>query len=385
VETKEDVMTQATETKRTEDERMLHVAFELSEKKWVLAFSDGRRATKARLVAMESRDLLRLKDEIGRARERFGLEPSTPVVSCYEAGRDGFWIHRYLESIGVSNVVVDAASIEVNRRRRHRKTDRIDARKLLATLLRYHAGEKDVWSVVRVPSDEDEDERQLHRELEELKSEAKQHRVRIQSLLVTQGISMDITNALPHQLPKLRRWDGSKLPAGLTARLRREHLRLTKVQSQIQLLTKQRRALLRASKAPRVEKARQLMRLKGLGENGSWLFVMEFFGWRTFNNRKEVAGAAGLVPTPYDSGDSTHEQGISKSGNGRVRYMAVELAWCWLRWQPQSRLSQWFAANFASGGGRKRRVGIVAVARKLLIALWRFVERGQLPEGAICA
>jgi len=378
-------MTQTTVVDSSDHERKLHVAFELSEKKWVLAFSDGRRATKARLVTIDSRDLVRLPREIAAAQNRFGLNPATPVVSCYEAGRDGFWIHRHLESIGIDNIVVDAASIEVNRRRRRRKTDRIDARKLLATLLRYHDGEREVWSVVRVPSDEDEDARQLHRELEALKGEAKEHRMRMQSLLVTQGISMEITKDFLQLLPKLRRWDGSKLPAGLTARLRREHQRLTKVRSQIQLLAKQRREQVRHGTAPRLDKVRQLAQLKGIGDNGSWLFVMEFFGWRRFDNRKEVAAAAGLVPTPYDSGDSAHEQGISKAGNGRVRYMAVELAWGWLRWQPDSALSRWFAEKFATGGGRRRRVGIVAVARKLLIALWRFLEHGEIPEGAVCA
>jgi len=380
-------MTQTTKAKNSDDDRMVHVALELSEKKWVLAFSDGRRATKARLVTIESRDLARLREELAAARERFRMPQSAAVVSCYEAGRDGFWIHRYLESIGVNSVVVDAASIEVNRRRRRRKTDRIDARKLLATLLRYHAGETDVWSVVRVPEDEDEDARQLHRELEELRNEVKRHRMRLQSLLVTQGISMEITADFQRELPKLRRWDGSKLLPGLAARLRREHQRLTKARGQIRQLEKQRRAQLRKRDGtnPRLEKVRELAKLKGIGENGSWVFVMEFFGWRQFNNRKEVAGAAGLVPTPFDSGESTHEQGISKAGNGRVRYMAVELAWCWLRWQPQSALSQWFTAKFASGGSRRRRIGIVAVARKLLIALWRFIEHGEVPEGAVCA
>jgi transposase len=364
--------------------RVLHVAFELSESKWVLAFSDGRTpAAKARIVTIPSRDLERLGSEIVKAKTRFELAEQCRVVSCYEAGRDGFWLHRHLESIGVENLLVDSASIEVNRRKRRAKTDRLDARKLLAMLIRHQLGERDVWSVVRVPSVEDEDARQLHRELEQLKREVLQHRLRINSLLVAQGIKLCVGNNFLAQLGNARLHDGSPVPAGLQARLQREYQRLGCVQAQLREVDKARSKLVRAGSAERLEKVRRLQSLRGIGLNGSWLLVMEFFGWRQFNNGKEVGGAGGLTGCPYDNGNSDHEQGISKTGNHRVRWMMVQLAWCWLRFQPDSKASQWFHQKWGHGSKRQRKVGIVALARRLLVDLWRFVEFGVVPDRAL--
>jgi transposase len=321
--------------------------------------------------------------EIGKAKKRFGLPDHSPVHSCYEAGRDGFWLQRFLETHGINNVVVDSASIEVKRRRRQRKTDRLDAGKLVSMLIRWDRGERNVWSVVQVPTVADEDRRQLHRDLLELKAERTQHSNRIKGLLAACGLALaNIDAEFPELLAKLRTWDGQPVPPELQQRLVREHQRWQLVDRQIKDLTKERARRIRTSKDTHVDKVRQLLRLRGIGPNSAWLYVMEFFGWRRIRNRKQLAALAGLTPTPHQSGDSDHEQGISKAGNRRLRTMAVEIAWCWLQYQPGSALSQWYQKRFAKGSSRQRRIGIVALARKLLVALWRFLETGQVPSGA---
>jgi transposase len=201
-------------------------------------------------------------------------------------------------------------------------------------------------------------------------------------LLSSQGIRLTSLSKFPEQLDALRLWDGSPIPSGLRRRLLRVYAHHEFLSQQIAALEAERRTLLQSSQEASIEKVRQLMQLKGIGINGSWLLVMEFFGWRELKNRREVGGLAGLTPTPYQSGESAREQGITKSGNRHVRWMTTELAWSWLRYQPESALSCWFRARFGGGGKRLRRIGIVAVARKLLIALWRFLETGVLPEGA---
>ncbi len=315
------------------------------------------------------------------AQQRFDLRADGPVRSCYEAGRDGFWIHRVLLARGITNIVVDAASIEVNRRRRRAKTDRLDAVKLVTQLLRHHRGER-VWSVVRVPSVAAEDARQLHRDLDRLKSERRIHRTRMQALLVTHGVDLKIGAKFLDTLPRLAQWDGQPLPPGLRARVVREYHRLQLVNQHIRELEHERQYLLATSQTPAVEQAKVLGQLCGIGDTSSWVFVMEFFSWRQFANRREVAAAAGLTPTPYQSGGAPREQGISKAGNPRVRTMMIEIAWSWLRHQPESALAKWFWARFGTGSPRQRRVGIVALARRLLIDLWRLVEYGVIPEGA---
>ena len=360
--------------------RALHVAFELSKKKWKLAFSDGS-ADPARVVDVRGGDLDQTAQAISKAKERLGLTCDAPVHSCYEAGRDGFWIHRALTKMGVENVVVDPASLDVNRRSRRAKTDRLDALKLLVALVRHVRGER-VWRVVRVPSVEDEDARQLHRDLEVLKAERRAHRMRIQSLLFTLGIQITVGRRFSKRLASLRTWDGQELPPGLRRRVAWELQRLERVDAQIRDLEKARKELMESSRAPRVQKTKQMAQLCGVGVPSAWVFVTEFFGWREFKNRREVAGASGLTPTPHNSGTSTREQGISKAGNARVRKLTIEIAWSWLRYQPQSKLSRWYRERFGHGSSRMRKVGIVAMARRLLIALWRFVEFGVVPEGA---
>ena len=360
----------------------LYMAFELSQTKWMLGFTIGF-GQRPRLRSIAARDRAALQNEIHLARERFELGGETPVISCYEAGRDGFWLHRYLSSIGVSNLVVDSASIEVNRRAKQAKTDKLDLGKLLTMLMRYQAGEKKVWRVIHVPSPEVEDHRHLHRELADLKAQRTQHTNRIKGYLANQGICLEVGNDLPELLEEQRLWNGDPLPAGLRARLLCEYERFQLVQQQVQVLEAERRETLRHSTQPEIEQVRRLLRLRGIGINCAWLYVMEFFCWRAFRNRREVGALAGLTPMPHRSGEEDHELGISKVGNRHIRAMAIEIAWGWLRYQPNSELSRWYQRRFGKGSKRLRKIGIVALARKLLIAIWRYLEFGTLPTGAV--
>src|SRR5215831_10914508 len=365
------------------NEDILYLALELSRKKWKLGFSDGKQP-QIREVAIGAGDLESCGKEIEKAKQRFGMKGSVKVRSCYEAGREGFWPHRALTAMGIENIVVDAASIEVNRRQRRAKTDRMDVQKLNRQLVRYWRGEQDVWRVVRVPSEEAEDGRQLHRELETLKEEKKRARVRMQSLLFTQGIDMKVGAQFLKKLEQMRRWNQQPMGPWMKRRLQDEYHRLQLVEAQIREIQKSQREQLKAATEDAVvEKVAKLQKLISIGLGSSWVFVMELFGWRTFRNRREVAGAVGLTPTPYNSGDSVREQGISRAGNRRVRKLAIEIAWCWLRLQPNSKLSQWYKKRFGGGGARMRRIGIVALARRLVIDLWRYLESGTVPEGAI--
>jgi transposase len=360
---------------------VLYVAFELSKEKWGLGFSVGL-GQKPRRRAIAARDLLALGQEIGVAKKRFALPGTARVKSCYEAGRDGFWLHRYLISDGVENVIVDSASIEVNRRAKRAKTDRLDVAKLLTMLIRYHSGERKVWSVVQAPSVEAEDMRHLHRQLLALKVDRTRHICRIKALLATQGVDVPVGQKFLEQLGSLQLWDGSFVPPGLCARVQREYAGLQFVKQQIKEIEAERAELVETSSDPSVEKVRHLLKLRGIGPNSAWLFVMEFFGWREFRNRRQVGGLAGLAPTPYQSGGEAHEQGINKAGSRFVRGMAIEIAWSWVRYQPSSELTRWWQQKFGHGGKRMRKVGIVALARKLLVALWHYVEWGEIPAGA---
>src|SRR4051794_30964937 len=360
----------------------LYLAFELSHKNWKLGFSDGK-TLQIRQVRIEAGDLEACRKEIEKAKRRFGMKELAGVRSCYEAGREGFWLDRALREGGIDNIVVDASSIEVNRRQRRAKTDRMDVEKLVRQLVRYCRGEQDVWRVVRVPSAEAEDRRQLHRQLEVLKEERKQLRVQIQSLLFTQGFDVSVGRDFLKKLEHYRCWNQQPIPAQMKRRIEDEYHRLQLVEAQIRENQKSRAEQVKAASEDAVlEKVRKLQQLVGIGAGSSWVFVMELFGWRTFHNRREVAGAVGLTPTPYNSGDSVREQGISRAGNGRVRKLAIEIAWCWLRLQPDSKLSRWYRQRFGGGGARMRRIGIVAMARRLVIDLWRYVETGTIPEGA---
>jgi transposase len=316
----------------------LYLALELSWNSWKLAFTTGL-GQKARLRTIPARYTDLVLREIQKAKARFGLPDDAPVVACYEAGRDGFWLHRFLVHNGVDNRVVDSASIEVNRRMRRAKSDSLDAVKLVEMLIRFHNGESKVWRVVRVPTVEDEDRRQQHRELIELKAQRTEHSNRIKGLLATFGLDALVNAKFPQRLERLRQWDGEPLPPKVTARILREFERWTQVDAQVRALSKEQRQAVRDDQEPQVELVRKLLGLKGIGQAGAWILVREIFGWRTIRNRRELAALAGLVPTPYGSGDSHREQGISKAGNRRVRWVLVQLSWGWLRYQPDSALS----------------------------------------------
>jgi transposase len=357
------------------------MALELSAKSWRLALTTDQ-GERPRHYTVESGDLRAVHDRLARARAQWGLPATTPVVSCYEAGRDGFWIDRALTALGVRNVVVDATSIERDRRAKAVKTDRVDAERLLELLVAW-AAERKRLRIVRVPSVADEDARQADRELATLKGVRTTIMNRITALLVTQGIRLRITPAKTLDVTTLRGWDGAPLGPGLCGRLTREMAELVAVRARIAGLERARRAGIEAAATPAAQQMARLVQLRGIGANGASRLVVEFFAWRGFRNGREVGALAGLTPTPYQSGASMREQGISKAGNGRVRTMAIELAWCWLRFQPQSALARWFEARFGRGSKRHRRIGIVALARKLLIGLWRYLDAGLVPDGAI--
>jgi transposase len=353
----------------------LYVAFESGDRSWKLSLGDGVRAPSRCTVA--AGDTAAVQTAIAKARVRCHLASDAPVRSCYEAGRDGFWLHRWLSGQGIANLVVDPASIEVNRRARRAKTDRLDSDKLLSMLMRYYGGERRVWAVARIPTPEQEDERRVHRELERLRQERTAHSNRIRSLLVLHNLRVERIGG--------RAWahwwaqqTGQLLP-GLRAEIEREFERLSLVAGQIRTLEALQARQVRSGAQPAIA---VLSRLAGIGTGSAWTLVKELFGWRQFHNRREVAGCLGLAPAPYSSGTSEVEQGISKAGNKRARWLMVELAWSWLRFQPASQLSQWFDERFAGGGKRMRRIGIVALARRLSIALWRYLEHGEIPFGA---
>jgi transposase len=360
----------------------LHLAIDLGGSSWKLAFGSGR---KIRYRTITAGDLDRLEEEVAQAKRHFGLADEAAVFSCHEAGRDGFWIHRELERRGIRNVVVDSASIEQSRRKRQVKTDRVDARKLLAQLGRHLGGETKVWSVLRIPSRADEDARMLHREIERLKKEKVQLSNGIRSMLVTQGVSLRLrAEGFAEDLERLRLRDGQPIGPKTRAAILRRRARWELVMAQLSELEQSRREQLKQVDAPQsVKKAGQMMQLKGIGINTAWVLAMELFGWRHFANRRQVGALAGLSPTPWISDGTKREQGIGKAGNRRVRSMIVEVSWLWLRYQPLSALSRWFQRKFGQGGKRMHKVGIVALARKLLIALWHYVEHGVLPLGAV--
>jgi transposase len=374
-------MTAILQGKDNVSEQVLYMALELSNKTWKLGFSNG---TKIRQKSITAGDWVELHTQMELAKQKLRLAADCRIVSCYEAGRDGFWIHRDLQAEGITNHVIDSASIEVNRRQRRAKTDRVDVIALLRLLIRYWQGDQQAMSVVRVPTLAEEDQRRLNRERQRLLKERGGHSARIKSLLVAQGIRLEIRADFLEQLEKCQGGSqGYELGEDLKAELRREYARYQLVHEQIKHLESEQ--ALRAEQATSEAMAliNQLRQLKGVGWQSSWSLVMEFFSWRDFQNARQLGACAGLTPTPYASGELEREQGISKAGNRQIRSLMVELSWLWLRYQPNSALTQWFQRRFAGGGKRMRRIGIVAMARKLLIALWRYVKEGQVPEGAV--
>lgn len=359
-------------------EPTLYVAFELGKKDWKLAMTSGF-GIEPWLRTVASGDLGGVARMLAAGRARFGLPATARVVSCYEAGRDGFWIHRALLGLGVANRVVDSASIEVNRRARRAKTDRLDALKLVRMLVRVCAGERGVWSEVRVPTVAAEAARQVSRERTALTQDQTRLVNQLRGWLATWGASLPARRR-DGWWTRVRDWAGAALPAEVQGRLARADGRLRGIEAQIaELETLQQAAVTTAAPSAAL---RQLVQLKGVATTSASILLDEGLLWRAFRNRRQIGGLLGFAPTPYDSGESQREQGISGAGNARLQAVSIQLAWNWVRWQPQSALTQWYQANFGKGK-RARRIGIVAVARKLVIALWRYVTQGVVPAGAI--
>jgi transposase len=366
----------------------IFMALELSQKTWLVTMHspDRDRISHVKLTGGDHGGLLAL---IKRVRERaaraLGYEP--PVVTCYEAGYDGFWLHRLLTAAGITNHVLDPASIAVEQRARPAKSDRIDGEKLLRTLMAYCRGEPRVVRIVRVPSYEQEDARRDTREEERLILEQGAHINRIRALLRLLGLAARNPRRRDWLawLATQRDWQGRPVPPRLLAEITREHARLIAVGEQLAALKKQSLAKPAQLPAAAAEMARRrdlLLQLKSLGPAFSRTLTNEVF-YKDFRNRREVGGYFGLGGSPWKSGDTDREQGISKAGNRRARHAAVELAWLWVRHQPDSALTKWFRRRTENATKRLKRIAIVALARKLMVALWRYLSSGLVPEGAL--
>lgn len=362
---------------------VLFMALELSEKTWRLGFGDGSRTRQVKVAAS---DLAAVSEAIAKTKARWKLAETLRVVSCYEAGREGFWLHRALVARGIESQVVDSSSIEVKRQARRAKTDRVDCAQLLLLLMRWWHGDHRALAIARVPSVEAEDLRWLERAREHAQRQRTREKNRLGGLLATQGIRIEkFAQAAPTPLKARRSGDGRPLGVGFLVELERSWHSYQHFDAQVRKIEAEQRQRIKQFSAQGhgpYALMSLLMQLKSVGVQSAWTLVMEVLGWRQFNNRRELAGSVGLTPTPYRSGTIVREQGISKAGNRRVRRLLIELAWLWLRWQPDSALSRWYTAKFA-GSQRGRKVGIVALARKLLIALWRFTTEGTVPEGAL--
>ncbi len=363
----------------------LFASLELSKSRWLVTVSapGGEKLSRHAVSGGDGDALLDLLGRLRAAAERRTGRP-VQVAVIQEAGLDGFWLHRLLESKVIESYVVDPASIAVDRRHRRAKTDAIDGETLVRTLMAWARGERRVCSMVRPPSPEEEDRRRLTRERGTLLKERTQHTNRIRGLLAGQGITDydPLRKDRLARLDALTTGDGRPLPERLKAAIRREIDRVDLVAAQMATVERERDALVgRKSDAASETAAAALARLKGIGtELGSLIWLEALF--RGFGNRRQIAAYAGLAPSPWQSGGTDREQGISKSGNRRLRHAMVELAWFWLRHQPGSTLSVWFRARVGQGRGRIRRIAIVALARKLLVALWRYATQGVIPQGA---
>jgi transposase len=362
----------------------IFVAIELSQKSWLVTLHgpDRDRISRHKLEGGDHAGLLAL---IEKVRSRAEQKTGSPlrIASCYEAGYDGFWLHRLLLAAGITNFVFDAASIPVEQRGRRAKTDRIDGELLLRTLMAHLRGEPRVVRIVQVPSVEQEDARRASRERERLVKEQTAHTNRIKALLRLQGMAVGYPRRRDwlNWLTKQRDWQGQPVSPHLLAEVTREHARLMLVREQLAAL--ERAQATQACPVPQamVERQDQLQRLKALGPSFATTLTSELF-YKDFDNRRQVAAYCGLPPSPWRSGGIDREQGISKAGNPRARLKAIELAWLWLRHQPESELSRWFNTRTANAGTRARRIAIVALARKLMVALWRYLTTGLVPAGA---
>jgi transposase len=362
----------------------IFVALELSRRSWLVTMHspDRDRISRHKLDGGDHAGLLALIERVRERAER--TLGSAAVASCYEAGYDGFWLHRLLTAAGIMNHVFDPASIAVEQRARRAKTDRIDGELLLRTLMAHRRGEPRVVRIVRVPSPEQEDARRDTRERQRLITEQTAHTNRIKALLRLLGMAVGNPRRRDWLtwLEAQRDWQGRPVSPRLMAELKREHARLMLVRTQLDALSDVRGADASVAAVQMAERSARLAQLKGLGPVFAATLTNEVL-YKDFRNRREVASYCGLAPSPWRSGETNREQGISKAGNPRARQQAIELAWLWLRHQPDSALSRWFRQRTLNAGGRIRRIAIVALARKLIVALWRYLTTGLVPDQAV--
>ena len=362
------------------------VSLELSRSTWLITSLVPGGGDKMSKHSVRSGDVAELMAHLAKLRDKAHVRAGAcfPIITIQEAGLDGFWVHRVLERAGIESHVVDAASILTSRRRRRAKTDRIDGEALLRTLLAYKRGEPRVCTMVRAPSPEEEDRRRLCRERKTLVAERVAHVNRIKGLLFAQGISdyEPLRGDRRQRLEALRTGDGRPLPLYLKAQIGRELDRLELLLEQLKAVEAARNALLEPASDTAPVTVQALAGLRGIGPEFTAMLWSECL-FRPFSNRRQIAAYAGLAPTPWQSGSVQHEQGVSKSGNPRLRSTMIQLAWLWLRHQPTSELSLWFRERVKRNGGRGKKTAIVALARKLLVALWKFSSSGVVIEGAM--
>jgi transposase len=359
----------------------LYIAIDLGSTKWTLGFHDGQRR-KPRVKTVPAHGLSELRAEAEAARRQFGYPAEYRVVSCFEAGRDGFWLHREMLSWGWDNVVVDPGSIERAPKKRA-KTDRLDTATLMERLLRHDRGDRSVWSVVAVPPPEVEDVRRVERERGRLKKERSALRSAFFSCLALHGVPKDKT-WLKGDIEAIRAATGRSLPRHALAELRRQRERLALVDAQLSQLEVERDEAIQEE--PRIQRTYEALRaVRGIGELSAFALTVESFGWRDFDNTRQVGASIGLAPTPHRSDQTGYERGISKCSRPQLRSLMVQLSWLWLKYQPESALSQWYRRRFGDAGGRAKRVGIVALARKLYVQLWKLTTTGELPDDILVA
>lgn len=367
-------------------ENTVHVAIELSVSSWLIA-ARLPGIDKSRLHRLEGGDTVSLLRTIAdfRAQASARLGSTAEVACCFEAGRDGFWLHRLLTTHGIAAYVLEPTSILVNRRARRAKTDRLDAEGMLRVLATWLAGDRQVCSMVRVPTPEEEDAKRPHREREQLVADRLRIENRIEALLFTQGIrGRPSLRSWERDVAALRTGDGRALPPLLRIELDRLRRRLVLVLELIRELEAARADALEKAEAAdtMVGKITALQRVRGIGENFAAVLTREVF-YRSFGNRRQLASYVGITPMPYQSGGMDRDRSISRAGNPRARTTMIQLAWLWLRYQPDSTLATWFRVRVGQLQGRTRRIAIVAMSRKLLIALWRYVETGVVPDGVV--
>lgn len=372
-------MTTTTHSTSSVDDGALYVAFELGKQSWTLGVTSGF-GVRPRVRAVPAGDFAGVRRVLTQARASFGVAASAPVWSCYEAGRDGFWIHRALATYGVQNRVVDSSSIQVDRRARRTKTDRLDAVKLVTMLVRAVAGEPGVWREVRVPTPAVEGARHASRERTDLVKAQTRLRNQMGSWLAAVGCRVARRRYQEAAWwTTVQDWAGAPLAPALQARLARTTAQLHVLSTQLTTLEQQETTA--AAAAPGDSALGRLTRLKGVGATSATVLLEEGLVWRAFRNRREVGGLLGYAPPRWASGELVRDQGTASLGHRRLKALGLQLAWNWVRWQPASALTRWYQDRFG-GHGRAKRLGIVAVARKLIIALWRYVQTGEVPVGA---